>query len=77
MLSRLRKVINKRRIGLILFGVSFFYLMGVAGTDDYNTALHIYTPLYMLVIKTLIGILFMGIGVKLVNYGGDQDESSF
>ena len=78
MLSRIGRVIADHRegIGMILVGIGFFWMMGVAGTDDYNTARHIFTPLLPLVIKSAFGLLFMGSGVVILNHGGDQDESS-
>lgn len=78
MLSRIGRVISDHRegIGMILVGIGFFWMMGVAGTDDYNTARHIFTPLLPLVIKSVFGLLVMGSGVAVLNHGGDQDESS-
>ena len=61
---------------MFIVGIGFFWMMGVAGTDDYNTARHIFTPLLPLAIKSLIGLLVMGSGVAVLNHGGDQDESS-
>lgn len=79
MLSRIGRVIENHRegVGLAFLGVSFFWLLGVAGADDFNTMQHIFTPLLPLVIKTIIGLLGMGIGVALVNMkGGEDDESN-
>lgn len=78
MLSRIGRVITEHRegIGMFLVGIGFFWMMGVAGTDDYNTARHIFTPLLPLVIKSVFGLLVMGSGVAVLNHGGDQDESS-
>lgn len=77
MLSRIGRVIIDHRegIGLALVGIGFFWLMGVAGTDDYNTARHIFTPVLPLIIKSAFGLLIMGLGVSLTNYGGGHDES--
>lgn len=79
MLSRIGRVIfdHSEGIGLAFLGVSFFWLMGVAGADDYNTMQHIFTPVLPLVIKSMIGLAGMGLGVLLVNMkGGEDDESS-
>ena len=71
MLSRIGKVIdrNRERIGMVLFIVGVFWMMGVAGTDDYNTMQHIFTPVLPLMIKSLIGLLIAGTGVKILNGG--------
>lgn len=78
MLSRIGRVISNHRqgVGMAFVGVSFFWLLGVAGTDDFYTMQHIYQPFLPLVIKSVIGLLGMGIGVMILN-GGDQDEDSF
>ena len=78
MLSRIGRVIRNHRqgVGLAFLGVSFFWLMGVAGADDFNTMQHIYQPFLPLLIKSIIGLLGMGIGVAILN-GGDQNESNF
>lgn len=75
MLSRIgRVIINYRQgVGMALIGIGFFWLMGVAGADDFNTIQHVFNPVLPLVIKSLLGILIMGTGVRLTN-GGDQDE---
>ena len=78
MFSRIGRVIfdHSEGIGLAFLGVSFFWLMGVAGADDFNTMQHIFTPVIPLIIKSALGLLGMGLGVVLVNMkGGDQDES--
>ena len=77
MLSRIGREINnnRERIGMILVGIGFFWMMGVAGTDDYNTMQHIFTPVFPLIIKAAIGLLITGAGVLIIN-GGDEDESS-
>lgn len=78
MLSRIGRVIfdHNEGIGLAFLGISFFWLLGVAGADDFNTARHIFTPLLPLVIKSMIGLLGMGIGVVLVNMKGGEDDES-
>ena len=71
MLNRIGRVIdrNRERIGMILFIIGVFWMMGVAGTDDYNTMQHIFTPVLPLMIKSLIGLLIAGTGVKILNGG--------
>lgn len=71
MLSRIGRIIdrNRERIGMILFIIGVFWMMGVAGTDDYNTMQHIFTPVLPLMIKSLIGLLIAGTGVKILNGG--------
>lgn len=77
MLSRIGRVINnnRERIGMILVGIGFFWMMGVAGTDDYNTMQHIFTPVLPLMIKAAFGLLITGAGIVILN-GGDEDEDS-
>ena len=71
MLSRIGRIIdrNRERIGMILFIIGVFWMMGVAGTDDYNTMQHIFTPVLPLMIKSLIGLLIAGTGVRILNGG--------
>ena len=71
MLNRIGRVIdrNRERIGMILFIIGVFWMMGVAGTDDFNTMQHIFTPVLPLMIKSLIGLLIAGTGVKILNGG--------
>ena len=71
MLSRIGRIIdrNRERVGMILFIIGVFWMMGVAGTDDYNTMQHIFTPVLPLMIKSLIGLLIAGTGVKILNGG--------
>lgn len=78
MLSRIGRVISNHRqgVGMAFIGISFFWLMGVAGADDFNTMQHIFTPVLPLVIKSVIGLLGLGIGVMILN-GGDHDENTF
>lgn len=79
MLSRIGRVIANHRegIGMFLVGIGFFWMMGVAGTDDYNTMRNIFTPVLPLIIKSAFGLLGMGLGVMLVNMkGGEDDEDS-
>lgn len=79
MLSRIGRVIfdHSEGIGLAFMGISFFWLMCVAGADDYNTMQHIFTPVLPLIIKSAFGLLGMGLGVMLVNMkGGEDDEDS-
>ena len=79
MLSRIGRVITNHRqgVGMAFVGISFFWLMGVAGADDFNTMQHIFTPVIPLIIKSAFGLLGMGLGVMLVNMkGGEDDEDS-
>jgi formate hydrogenlyase subunit 3/multisubunit Na+/H+ antiporter MnhD subunit len=71
MLSRIGRVIdrNRERIGMILFIIGVFWMMGVAGADDFNTMQHVFNPVLPLVVKSLIGLLIAGIGVKILNGG--------
>ena len=71
MLNRIGRVIdrNRERIGMILFIIGVFWMMGVAGADDFNTMQHIFTPVLPLMIKSLIGLLIAGAGVKILNGG--------
>lgn len=71
MLSRIGRIIDRyrERIGMILFIIGVFWMMGVAGADDFNTMQHIFTPVLPLMIKSLIGLLIAGTGVKILNGG--------
>ena len=71
MLNRIGRVIdrNRERIGMILFIIGVFWMMGVAGADDFNTMQHVFNPVLPLVIKSLIGLLIAGTGVKILNGG--------
>lgn len=71
MLNRIGRVIdrNRERIGMILFIIGVFWMMGVAGTDDFNTMQHVFNPVLPLVVKSLIGLLIAGAGVKILNGG--------
>ena len=71
MLSRIgRVIINHRQgVGMALIGIGFFWLMGVAGADDFNTMPHVFNPVLPLVVKSLIGLLIAGAGVKILNGG--------
>ena len=71
MLSRIGRVINRNRerIGMILFIIGVFWMMGVAGADDFNTMQHVFNPVLPLVVKSLIGLLIAGAGVKILNGG--------
>jgi hypothetical protein len=55
---------------MALIGIGFFWLMGVAGTDDFNTMQHVFNPVLPLVIKSAFGLLITGAGVRILN-GGD------
>ena len=71
MLSRIGRVIdrNRERIGMVLFIIGVFWMMGVAGADDFNTMQHVFNPVLPLVVKSLIGLLIAGTGVKILNGG--------
>ena len=71
MLSRIGRVIdrNRERIGMLLFIIGVFWMMGVAGADDFNTMQHVFNPVLPLVVKSLIGLLIAGTGVRILNGG--------
>lgn len=71
MLSRIGRVIdrNRERIGIILFIIGIFWMMGVAGADDLNTMQHVFNPVLPLVIKSAFGLLITGAGVRILNGG--------
>ena len=71
MLNRIGRVIdrNRERIGMILFIIGVFWMMGVAGADDFNTMQHVFNPVLPLVVKSLIGLLIAGTGVRILNGG--------
>ena len=70
MLSRIKQ--HRIGIGMILIGVGFFWLMGIAGADDFNTMQHIFTPVLPLIVKSVVGLLFMGAGVRVLEGGGQE-----
>lgn len=71
MLSGIGRLIREHRegVGMALIGIGFFWLMGVAGADDFNTMQHVFNPVLPLVVKSLIGLLIAGTGVKILNGG--------
>ena len=71
MLSRIGRVISDHRegVGMALIGIGFFWLMGVAGTDDFNTMQHVFNPVLPLIMKSLVGLLITGAGVRILNGG--------
>ena len=71
MLSRIGRVITDHRegVGMALIGIGFFWLMGVAGTDDFNTIQHVFNPVLPLIMKSLLGLLITGAGVRILNGG--------
>ena len=71
MLIRLIKQ-HRTGIGMMLIGVGFFWLMGIAGADDFNTMQHIFTPVLPLIVKSVVGLLFMGAGVRVLEGGGQE-----
>ena len=71
MLSGIGRLIRDHRegVGMALIGIGFFWLMGVAGTDDFNTLQHVFNPVLPLVIKSAFGLLITGAGVRILNGG--------
>ena len=71
MLSKIGRVITNHRegFGMALVAIGFFWLMGVAGADDFNTMQHVFTPVIPLVIKSVFGLLITGAGVRILNGG--------
>ena len=71
MLSRIGRMIADHRegVGMALVGIGFFWLMGVAGADDFNSMQHVFNPVFPLIVKSLIGLLIAGTGVKILNGG--------
>ena len=71
MLSGIGRLIREHRegVGIALIGIGFFWLMGVAGTDDFNTMQHVFNPVLPLVIKSAFGLLITGAGVRILNGG--------
>lgn len=71
MLSGIGRLIREHRegVGMALVGIGFFWLMGVAGTDDFNTMQHVFNPVLPLVIKSAFGLLITGAGVRILNGG--------
>ena len=71
MLSKIGRVIINHRegVGMALVAIGFFWLMGVAGADDFNTMQHVFNPMLPLIIKSVLGLLIMGAGVRILNGG--------
>lgn len=71
MLSGIGRLIREHRegVGMALIGIGFFWLMGVAGTDDFYTMQHVFNPVLPLVIKSAFGLLITGAGVRILNGG--------
>lgn len=71
MLSGIGRLIREHRegVGMALIGIGFFWLMGVAGTDDFNTMQHVFNPVLPLIMKSLVGLLITGAGVRILNGG--------
>ena len=71
MLSKIGRVIINHRegVGMALVAIGFFWLMGVAGADDFNTMQHVFTPVIPLIIKSVFGLLITGAGVRILNGG--------
>lgn len=71
MLSGIGRLIREHRegVGMALIGIGFFWMMGVAGADDFNTMQHVFNPVLPLVIKSAFGLLITGAGVRILNGG--------
>ena len=71
MLSGIGRIIRDHRegVGMALVGIGFFWLMGVAGADDFNTMQHVFTPVIPLIMKSVFGLLIVGLGVRILNGG--------
>ena len=71
MLNGIGRLIREHRegVGMALIGIGFFWLMGVAGTDDFNTMQHVFNPVLPLIMKSLLGLLITGAGVRILNGG--------
>ena len=71
MLSGIGRLIRDHRegVGMALVGIGFFWLMGVAGADDFNTMQHVFTPVIPLIMKSVFGLLIVGLGVRILNGG--------
>lgn len=68
MLSRIIKK-NKDAIGTAMILIGIFWMMGVVGTDDYNTARNVATPMIWLIVKTMIGFVILGTGARISKGG--------
>ena len=77
MLSRIRRLIEAHResVGMAIVGIGLFWLLGVAGTDDFNVHFHHFAPLLSLMLETAAGLIVMIIGVRILNGGGDPNEN--
>ena len=71
MLSRIGRMITDHRegVGMVLVAIGIFWLMGVAGADDFNTMQHVFNPVLPLIIKSVLGLLITGAGVRILNGG--------
>lgn len=71
MLNGIGRLIREHRegVGMALIGIGFFWMMGVAGADDFNTMQHVFNPVLPLVIKSAFGLLITGAGVRILNGG--------
>lgn len=71
MLSGIGRLIREHRegVGMALIGIGVFWMMGVAGADDFNTMQHVFNPVLPLVIKSAFGLLITGAGVRILNGG--------
>jgi hypothetical protein len=60
-----------RKIGGILFAISFIYLIGMAGADDVAGG-----PVSSIFAKGLIAVAGMAVGAVLIAAGGEQNEDT-
>ena len=56
-------------VGIVLVGMSFIWLAGVLGADDFNTDAMVFTPFIPVALKAFIGLVGLGIGALLINGG--------
>ena len=61
-----------RKIGGILFVISFIYLIGMAGADDVAGG-----PVSSIFAKGLIAVAGMAVGAVLIAAGGEENEDTF
>lgn len=64
----------RKQIGGILAIAGFFFLLGMAGTDDVAVLNGVHAPIIPLLLKGILFLAMMGTGAVLI--GGAGDESS-
>lgn len=74
MQSRFGRVIQRHgvSIGITIIGISFLWLMGTAGAEDYAAEFHIVTSFGTWLLRTAIGIGGMIAGTVIANMGEDE-----